>query len=314
LDTTATRVADTLDGFGTSGRIRAGLPAMSAAMAKIGALLLADPELPLQLSITELAKRAGTSPATVTRFCRALGYAGYPTLRVRAAAEQGRSSAHQTWEADIGRAFRPDDPPAQVLRTLLNAHTVALATTAERIDTDLVERVAAAVARSPHVDIYGIEGSAIIARELQTRLYRIGVNAHAWGEVHAGLTSAALLGEGTVAIAFSNTGRTDEVIEMLSLAKSSGAYAVAVTSSPTSPLAAVADDHLTVSAPGEYLQPDDLSAKHAQMFLIDLLYLLVAQLDFPRTTSLLAASAAAVSPHRRLPRAARSAPTGRGPR
>jgi DNA-binding MurR/RpiR family transcriptional regulator len=307
-------MADTLDGFGTSGRIRAAMSEMSVAMAKIGALLLDDPALPLQLSITELAQRAGTSPATVTRFCRTLGYAGYPTLRVRAAAEQGRSSAHETWEADIGRAFAPDDPPAKVLRTLLNAHTVALATTAERIDTELAARIAAAIARSTHVDIYGIEGSATIARELQARLYRIGVNAHAWGEVHAGLTSAALLDGGAVAIAFSNTGRTDEVIEMLSLAKASGAYAVAVTSAPASPLAALADDHLTASAPGEYLQPDDLSAKHAQMFLIDLLYLLVAQLDFPRTTSLLAASAAAVSPHRRPPRSGRVLTVERGPR
>ncbi|MDH2413728.1 MurR/RpiR family transcriptional regulator [Nocardioides sp. CER19] len=306
MDTTAPRIADTLDRFGTSGRIRAAMSGMSAAMAKLGSLLLEDPALPLHLSITELAQRAGTSPATVTRFCRALGYAGYPTLRVRVAAEQGRSSAHETWEADIGRAFRPDDPPAQVLRTLVNAHTVALATTAERVDTELAARIAAAIARSTHVDIYGIEGSATFARELQARLYRIGINAHAWGEVHAGLTSAALLSEGTVAIAFSNTGRTDEVIEMLSLAKSSGAYAVAVTSTPTSPLAAVADVHLTASAPGEYLQPDDLSAKHAQMFLVDLLYLLVAQLDFPRTTSMLAASAAAVSPHRRPPRAGRT--------
>ena len=29
------------------------------------------------------------------------------------------------------------------------------------------------------------------AVELQARLYRIGINAHAWNEVHVGLTSAA---------------------------------------------------------------------------------------------------------------------------
>jgi DNA-binding MurR/RpiR family transcriptional regulator len=117
--------------------------------------------------------------------------------------------------------------------------------------------------------------------------------------VHAGLASAALLSEASVAIAFSNTGRTEETIEMLALAKSSGAYGVAVTSDPASPMAKVADAHLTSHAPGEYLQPDDLSAKHAQLFVIDLLYLLAAQRDFSRTTSLLAASAAAVAPHRR---------------
>src|SRR4051794_18897095 len=295
-DGTAARA---LEGYGASSRIRAALPQMPVAMAKIGTLLLEDPSLPLRLSITELAERAGTSPPTVTRFCRAIGYAGYPALRVGAAAEQGRVSAHETWDSDVGRAFHPGDTAAVVMRTLVNAHSVALTSTSERLDPTLVGLVAQTVAQSDHVDIYGIGGSAGMAVELHARLYRIGINAHAWSEVHIGLTSAALLDDSSVAIAFSNTGRTEETIEMLAMARSSGAYAVAVTSDPTSPMAQVADAHLTSYAPGEYLQPDDLSAKHAQLFVIDLLYLLAAQRDFSRTTSLLAASAAAVAPHRR---------------
>src|SRR4051795_8478874 len=288
-----------LDGYGASSRIRAALPQLPGAMAKIGTLLLEDPSLPLRLSITELAEQAGASPATVTRFCRAIDYTGYPALRVGAAAEQGRLSADETWDADIGRAFHPGDTATEIMHTLVNAHTVALTSTSDRLDPALVGAIADAVVQSAHVDIYGIGGSAGMALELQARLYRIGINAHAWSEVHVGLTSAARLGDSSVAIAFSNTGRTEETIEMLALAKSSGAYSVAVTSDPSSPMAQVADAHLTSHAPGEYLQPDDLSAKHAQLLVIDLLYLVAAQRDFSRTTSLLAASAAAVSPHRR---------------
>ena len=69
-------------------------------------------------------------------------------------------------------------------------------------------------------------------------------------------------------------------------------------------MAQVADAHLTSHAPGEYLQPDDLSAKHAQLFVIDLLYLLAAQRDFSRTTSLLAASTTQRSRHWRASSAA----------
>ena len=94
--------APALEGYGASSRIRGALTQMPEGMAKVGTLLLEDPSLPLRLSITELAERAGTSPATVTRFCRAIGYTGYLALRVGAAAEQGRSSAHETWDSDIG--------------------------------------------------------------------------------------------------------------------------------------------------------------------------------------------------------------------
>ena len=131
-----------LEGYGASSRIRAALPQLPGAMVKIGTLLLEDPSLPLRLSITELAARAGTSPPTVTRFCRAIGYAGYPALRVGAAAEQGRSSAHETWDADIGRGFHPGDSAKVVMRTLVNAHTVALTSTSERLDPAVVGRVA----------------------------------------------------------------------------------------------------------------------------------------------------------------------------
>jgi hypothetical protein len=76
-------------------------------------------------------------------------------------------------------------------------------------------------------------------------------------------------------------------------------------------LAGLADVHLVTVAPDEYLQPDDLSAKHAQLFALDLLYLIVAQRNFARTATTLAASAAAVAPHRRAPSRDRRTVRGR---
>ena len=55
---------------------------MSKAMTKLATLLLDEPLAPLELSITELAEQAGTSAATVTRFCRLIGYSGYVQFRV----------------------------------------------------------------------------------------------------------------------------------------------------------------------------------------------------------------------------------------
>ena len=284
---------------GVHSRIQANVNRMSGTMAKLATLLLEEPLAPLDMSITELAARAGTSPATVTRFCRLIGYAGYVPFRVGVAADAGRIRADETWRVDIGRAFGPDDTPDEVLRTLTGSHLVALQATSDSIVLDDVVTVARAIATRSRVDIYGIGGSAFMATEAEARFYRIGINAHAWGEVHDGLTSAALLDEDSIALAISNTGRTRETIEMLTQAKSSGALTVALTSNPESRLATVADIHISTMAPDEYLRPDDLSAKHAQLFAIDLLYLVVAQQNFARTATTLAASAAAVAPHRR---------------
>lgn len=280
-------------------RVRANMPRMSTAMTKVAELILADSAALLELTITEVAARAGTSAATVTRFCRLLDYSGYVQFRVGLASDLGHDDAYESWRADIGREFDPQDPPDDMLRTLLTAQARALEATAALIDLEDVARIAKAIRTCRHLDIYGIVGSAEMASELQGRLYRIGVNAHAWGEVHQGLASAAILPDESVAIGISNSGRTKETIEMLEQAKLSGAFTVAITSDRNAPLAQVADAYIVNATPKLYLQPDDLSAKHAQLLVLDLLYLLVAQHDYAATAARLTASRLAVTTHRR---------------
>lgn len=280
-------------------RIKAYQPQMPATMAKIAAVLVDDPRAPLDLSITELAERAGTSAASVTRFCRIIGYPGYAQLRVSIAEDVGRGGAQAAWIADIGRSFGSNDPPDDIRRALLDSHVLSLQMTAGLLELPTAVRVARAIVGSRHIDVYGVGGSALTALEIEARLYRIGINVHPWAEVHNGLASAAILDGDCVAIGISSTGRTDETIEMLTVAKRAGAHTVAITGNPESPLAKIAEDVLIAASPNGYLQPADLSARHCQLFVVDLLYLLIAQANFDQTTRLLAASAAAVAPRRR---------------
>lgn len=285
--------------FGLLARLRTTLPNMSPSMRKLGDLLLANPELPLSLSITELAERAGTSAPTVTRFCRLLGYSGYVPLRVGVAADLGRAGAQNGWVGELGRTFDPDENPRAILRSLLSSHVAAFQSAADLIDLEDFEQVAAAIATSSHVDVYGIAGSATVATGFHERLYRIGINSHVWAEVHLGLMSASLLRQGSVAIAISSSGRTTEVVEMLAVARDQGALTVALTSDPLSPLAELADIQLRTSAPDHYLSPGELASQQVQMFACNVLYMLVARATYDTTRTSLAQTAAAIDSHRR---------------
>ena len=280
-------------------RIRSLLPDMPAAVARVADYLLKHPEAPLTLSIGELAEKAGASPATVTRFCRTIGYPGYVELRVGIATDVGRNASLDLWTAEIGREFGPNDSPEDLLRMLISGHTKALREATSAIDLTSVTEVSRRIALSSHVDIYGVVGSAMLAEELQGRLYRhrgsglrlVGgaQRPHECG--HPGL--------GHRGIGISATGRTDETIEMLAEAGRAGAFTVAITNDPTSPLAELADRNIVTSIYEQFVQPDDLSAKHGQLLVLDLLYLLVAQENFDRSSDKLAASALAVASHRR---------------
>ncbi|GAA0582271.1 MurR/RpiR family transcriptional regulator [Kribbella sandramycini] len=264
---------------------------MPATMARVAAVIEADPSAPLQLSITGLAERAGTSPATVTRLCRLLGFSGYPALRVAAAQDVGRGDRDRAWLTDFGDSVAPGDPPSSVLSTLLNAQLVAVRETARQFDLAALSELAQRISRSRHFDVYAVAGSGLVGRELAARVQRLGVNAHAHTDHHSGLATAALLDEHCVALAISNSGDTADTLRMLSQATRRGAWTVAVTCSPDTPIAQAARQHITVASPHSDVQPDEVAARHAQLLTADLLYLLVAQADPARTARTLAATA-----------------------
>ncbi len=279
-------------------RIRSVLPELPAALQRVGEQVLSAPAVVARATILETAERSGTSAATVTRFCRALGLPGYADLRLAMAEETGRSSAVAGWEIDIGREIMPNDSLDRVLNMIATADIRAIQETAAGLDLAEVDRAAEAIARAGRVEVYGIGGSALVAGEMQLCLHRIGIPTWAWSDVHSGLTSAALLTEGDVAIAVSHSGTTYETVEMLSTAGSKGTTTVALTSYPHSPLAEVADIVLTTAIHETTFRPDALAARHPQLIVLDLVYVAVAQRRYETTGEALRATAEAVSGHR----------------
>lgn len=296
-------------------RVRTGLPELTGALQRVAELVLADPAAAARATIVELAERSGTSPATVTRFCRALGFEGYSDLRLGIAGETGRAARSAGWAIDIGREIQPTDPLDRVLDQIMAADNRAMHDTAALLDLAEVERAADAIAAGGRVDIYGESGSALVGGEMQFSLHRIGVAAWAWSDVHNGLASAAQLRSGDVALGVSHSGQTRETIELVAEAGSHGATTIALTSASRSPLAEVTDIILltggsirsattqsggswSVAGQASAFRPDALSARHPQLVVLDLLYIAVAQRTHERAHTAFQRTARAVDGHK----------------
>ena len=211
--------------------IRTELPRLAPSLRKVGELILADPAAVTHSSAAELGRRTGTSQATVTRFCRAIGLDSYQHLLIELAQERGRGEVSDWGSAEIGPEISPDDDLERVVTVVGSADLRAVQQTIDRMDLDALERAAQAVARARRIDVYGVGGSGAVAQETETRLFRIGCSVRGWNEVHGAATSAALLTPADVAIAISHSGAT-RGIEPFELAKERGATTVALTSDP----------------------------------------------------------------------------------
>lgn len=270
---------------------------MPDALRKVADAILASPGEAARLTIVDLAERSRTSTATITRFCRALGFAGYAELRVAVATETGRV-AQQTWQTDIGQEILPDDSLEKVLGVVSGNDIRLIQETGDQLDLAVVAKVAQAVAGAGRVLLFGVSSSAAVASEMEYRLQRMRVPTWSRSDAHSALTDAALLGQGDVAIGISHSGRTREVIEVLAEAGSHGAITVAVTSRPRSPLAEVAELVLTTSSRETTFRADGFAAIHSQLLVLDVVYVSVAQRTYERTRQAFDVTVRAVAGHR----------------
>jgi DNA-binding MurR/RpiR family transcriptional regulator len=289
--------------------IRSELPRMSGSLRKVAEGVLADPAAATHGSAAELGRRTGTSQATVTRFCRALGLDSYQQLLIELAQEQGAQGAQAGPEARaaLGPQIGPDDDLEKVIAVVAEADLRALRHTAEQVDREALERAAQALAKARRIDVYGVGGSGIVAHETQARLFGIGCAAHAWTEVHAAETSAALLTPSDAVVAVSHSGTTREVLEPLRLAADRGATTIAVTGDPRSPIARAADITLTSFSGETSFRRGNFGTRHSVLLLVDCLYARVAQLTYERATASIALTAHIADGH-----STRKAPGRRG--
>lgn len=281
------------------------LPSLSPAEQRVARQVIADPAAAARRTITELATQAGTSEATVIRFCRSVGMEGYPQLRIRLAAEAARRA-----EPPDSRVVGGDIPPgadmAQIIATITFNDSRAVEETAEQLDPATCERVVDILANAYRVDVFGVGASGFVASDFQQKLHRIGRTAFYWPDIHTALTSAALLSKGDVAFGISHTGSTADTMEVLRQARERGATTIALTNFPRSPITEYADYVLTTAARETTYRSGATASRLAQLTVVDCLFVGVAGRNRARTNRALEATAAAVRERRASPGRRRS--------
>ena len=280
------------------------MPSLSPAEQRVAHVVINAGAGASRFTITELAERAGTSETTVIRFCRAMGFSGYPELRLTLAAEAGRAAEDGGGPAEMGSDISPHDSLDEVVKKIAFADARAVEDTAAQLDVGELERVVGRVAKARRVDIYGVGASAFVAQDFQQKLHRIGRVAFAWCDLHIALTSAALLGKQDVAFGISHTGTTMDTIEAFTEAGRHGATTVALTNFPKSPLAAAADFVLTTAARETTFRSGAMASRLAQLTVVDCVFVGVAQRTYAQTKRALevtfeAANTRRLSPERR---------------
>jgi DNA-binding MurR/RpiR family transcriptional regulator len=272
--------------------VRALTPNLAPAERRVAAAVVQDPAGVAAKTISELAEACRTSGTTVIRFCRAMGFPGYPELRLAlaAAAQVGQARG---WE-DIGSDIGPQDTIDEVIKKIAHADARAVEETAAQLNAETLSAVVDAIVHARRIDIYGVGASAFVALDLQQKLHRIERIVYAWPDPHSAVTSAALLKRGDVAIGISHTGMTADTVGSLAEARQQQATTVAITNFPGSSIASVADYVLTTAARETTFRSGAMASRIAALTVVDCLFVAVAQRNYKQTLRALERTYAAI--------------------
>jgi DNA-binding MurR/RpiR family transcriptional regulator len=273
-------------------RIRGLLPDLNPAERRVAEAVLADPAGVATASITALARAGDTSEATVVRFCRSVGFSGYAQLRLALAVEAGRNEA--ATEPVVGTDVERSDDLEQIIGKIVAADERAVRETADSLDRAAVEKVIDTMTKARRIDLFGVGTSGLVVADLAMKLRRIGRTAFAWTDVREALSTAALMTDKDLAIAVSYTGASEDTVDALAEARRQGATTVAITNFARSPITKQADYVLTTAAQESTFRVGATASHHAQLTVVDILFVSVAQRSYDATMRALEATFDAV--------------------
>jgi DNA-binding MurR/RpiR family transcriptional regulator len=264
LEPTGSTVLATLRGI---------LPDLSPSEARVAKAAVNDPAGTAASTINQLARHCDTSETTVIRLCRTLGFDGYPEFRLSLAAAAAGNGDEEYLSGDI----LPGDTTEQVVRKVTGADAQAVTETARMVSIRALEDAAEAIGAARRVDLFGAGASSFVAQDMQYKLHRIGLTSHCFADPSSAISSAALLGRGDVALGLSHTGATKDTTRYLEVAAASGATTVAITNHPRAQIARNADIVVTTAARETTFRSGAMASRIAQLTLVDVLFVLVAQ-------------------------------------
>ena len=277
---------------------------LSSHQKTIADFILANIDRVSGLAISELSSICHVSNTTVNRFLKKLGYESFPEFKIDLARE------HSVAEAAEGASSRFEDgyqdiPSGASPREVIHAVTASAAAVLHDLESMVQAEDVAAVSRlirqAPAVVFYGTGGSCPVAMDAFHKFMRLGLPVFFSENPHLSMIRIAHLPKESVAVLFSHTGESREVLSCARLARENGSHVVGVTSYNRSTLATLSDVVLHSASYDALHYTDALVSRLVQLGLMDILFVTVSLDMEPESAGRIKISRHAIASEKKRP-------------
>ena len=231
--------------------------------------ILKNPDCIQQSTANELAEASGTSPATVVRFCRKLGYSGLSDMKMSVKYSTGELS---TSLMELSR----NDPVPEVRKKVIQFTKMVLDQLNETLSDEALSQAAQLISDAHEVVIVGEGGSGCIARAAYDIFLKLTIPCKLVTDPMFDMMAISMMRPDDVLLVVVNSGRSRNMIYDAQIAHENHIPVIGIVGPSGSPISQYLDVEIATSMfQSEYFS--DLSAARiCELLTVSILHSIIA--------------------------------------
>lgn len=235
----------------------------------IAEYILSNTDEAKDLTIRELAEATFTSPSSIIRFCRSLEFKGFKDFRQALLIELSTMN-QESYDSNL--TLEKEDSLKTISDKVTYTNIKSLEETHLLLDTEILDEIIDLLLSSKRILLFGIGSSQIVAQDFLLKMLRLNKDCNLNMDVHSQLLLAENSTNEDVAIIYSYSGETKEILDYLDACLKNGTSVVAVTRYSQSKLSKKATYQLYTSASEPVFRYGAMSSRLSQLNINDILY------------------------------------------
>lgn len=258
---------------------------------KICDFVTGNPEVVQYYSITELSEACNVGDATITRFCRRIGFNNFNEFKVSLAKSITATSVKVQIEEQNSLEKVQIEDDWDVGKNQYLQHIDTITQTMNLMDRNSINEAVSMLSKAEKVICMGQGTSAVLAMEMWTRFATISSKFECVQDVVFQLISLSQANEDDVMVYISYSGATKECMEAMKIAKEKKVKVILITRHKRCPAAQYADVILICGAPETPFEQGSILTRVSILLIIDILYNEFFATDIEKYSKLLEISA-----------------------
>lgn len=227
----------------------------------------------LKMNISDIANFLKVSEACITKVAKKMGFKGFHELKRQLILCDYVEDYHFIQNSKQAANYK------EILENTFLNSILSIQEALSVLDLESFNKAAEVLSnftKNNKLVMAGCGGSSVICQDFHHKLLKIGIFSNSYFDSHLQLMSASLLGKGDIALGISHSGKTQDVINMLALAKENGASTICITGVLNSPITKIANISIITPVKNNPITGENGATRIVHLNIIDALFVILA--------------------------------------